>query len=145
MLRTILSRLAQKYVRLVHVRGASPEHGRAPGRDGIWNPQPLNPQHVREGSPVARVCEFGETSDRGMSFGAWDCTAGRFKWVYYVDEVITIIEGEAFVEINGVEEHLTAGSMFYFPFGTVAHWHVPEYIRKHFILRHPSQIAARLI
>ncbi len=141
MIRRILNVLTRIYVKRVHARGAEFAHGTLPPRDGEWEDQPLH--HIFEGEPVARAIEFGQSVDGGLSFGTWDCSAGRFQWAYFADEVITILEGEAFVVIDGKTEHLVPGSVFYFPFGTVAYWHVPEYIRKQYILRHPARLLKR--
>lgn len=138
-----MSMLARAYVKQVHARGARHVHRALPPREGPFEDQPLH--HIVEGTPTARAIEFGESADRGLSFGTWDSSAGRFQWYYFADEVITILEGEAFVEIDGKTEHLVPGSVFYFPFGTLADWHVPEYIRKQYILRHPARFLRRFI
>lgn len=143
MIRKVMSALARSWVKFVHVRGARAVHEPLPPREGVWEDQPLH--HIVEGAPVARAVEFGQSGDGGLSFGTWDCSAGRFQWYYFADEVITILEGEAFVVIDGKTEHLVAGSVIYFPFGTLADWHVPEYIRKQYILRHPARHLRRFI
>ena len=144
MIRRLFSKIARRYVRLVHVRDSHYRHYRAPERAGEWNPEPIPEAHVIEGAPEARSIEFGTSGDGGMTFGSWDCTAGRFKWYYGCDELISILEGEAYVQVDGHTEHLAPGSVFYFPLGTVAEWHVPEYIRKNFVLRHPAPLLKKL-
>lgn len=144
MIRRLIGRVARRYIRTVHGLRSRYRHDRAPNRDGEWYDEPIYGPHVLEGEPTARSREFGAADDGGMSFGAWDCTAGRFTWVYDCDEVISILEGEAFLKIEGATEHLVAGSVFYFPLGTVAEWHVPEYVRKHYVLRHPAPLVRKL-
>jgi uncharacterized cupin superfamily protein len=97
--------------------------------------QPIDPSWIKEGAPVARAITLSESADKTLTSGLWDCTAGKFKWIYAVDEIIHILEGEARVN-DGTRTHvLVPGSTVFFPVGIEAAWEVPKYVKKMFILR----------
>jgi uncharacterized protein len=106
---------------------------------------PINPAWVKEGSPTARAQFLTESADARIKSGVWDCTAGRFIWIFAFDEVVQILEGEVQVEANGQTRVLTAGSTAFFPYGLHTHWHVPKYVKKFFTQRHPSRRLGALL
>jgi hypothetical protein len=68
----------------------------------------------------------------------WDCTAGRFNWIYEVDETIYVIEGGVvIIDMEGTAHRLGAGDTIFFPAGTHAEWRVETYIRKVAFIRTP--------
>ena len=76
-----------------------------------------------------------------MTQGVWDCTAGKFTWNYTWDEFVFILEGEATViEQGGESKTFKAGDHVNFPAGLSATWHIPEYIKKTFVLRTPEPL-----
>ena len=88
-----------------------------------------------EGHPVARAHQVLH-GPAGLRGGFWDCTSGRFRWFYGVDEVIYVLEGEAHLTApDGTSHRIGAGEMFHFVQGTEWIWHVPTYIHKAFFLR----------
>lgn len=101
---------------------------------------PINPAWVKEGSPVARAQLLTQSADARIKSGVWDCTAGRFTWIFEFDEVVQILEGEVRVESNGETRVLRAGATAFFPYGLQTHWHVPKYVKKFFTQRHPSRV-----
>jgi uncharacterized cupin superfamily protein len=102
-------------------------------------PEPIDPSLIREGSPVARARRVADAADQTLSTGVWECTAGKFKWIYWFDEIVHIIEGEARVD-DGIKTHiLVPGTVVFFPYGLEAEWEVPKYIKKSFVLRAPQQ------
>lgn len=111
--------------------------------------QPIDPTWIKEGNPEARAVTLSESLDGTMTSGLWECTAGKFKYVYEVDEVVHILEGEAHVN-DGKKTHvLTPGTVVFFPCGLVADWEVPKYVKKVFILRaakrsFPRRVASAL-
>ncbi|MCA8925563.1 MAG: DUF861 domain-containing protein [Planctomycetes bacterium] len=145
MIRSILRRAVGKYTRTVHARGSRFHHATAPARDGAWSEQPIKSADVLEGAPRARAVEFAHTGDGGLVCGSWDCTAGSFRWYYGCDEVITILEGEAFVTVDGERAHLRPGSVVFFPLDAEALWEVPNYVRKQFVLRYPAPLLRRMV
>src|SRR4051812_49414986 len=54
--------------------------------------QPINPAWIEEGDPRARAFEAVRSADGSLVAGEWDCTAGRFHWIYSEDETVRILE-----------------------------------------------------
>jgi hypothetical protein len=115
---------------------------------GDLAPRPIDPSSIEQGCPVARCLTFAESENRDLWSGLWECSAGKFKWVYSGDEIVQILEGEVIVreEGTGVVHRLHVGDAAYFPVGLVAHWEVPSYVKKFFVLSVPrkSRFVARL-
>ncbi|MGH7280287.1 MAG: cupin domain-containing protein [Polyangiaceae bacterium] len=108
---------------------------------------PIEPRLITEGAPTARLLTLTESSDKLLSSGIWDCTAGKFKWVYELDEIVDILEGEVTVRdlSNGQLHRLRAGDGGFFPQGAITEWHVPHYVKKFFVVRaQETGIVARL-
>ncbi|WP_129976546.1 cupin domain-containing protein [Rhodococcus sp. Q1] len=104
---------------------------------------PINPAWIHEGAPVARSGQWATSADRTTTTHVWDCTAGRFDWHFGVDEIVHIVEGSVIVSSADSEPRtLRAGDAALFRAGTTALWEVPEYVRKHAVLRrHLSPVA----
>ena len=102
---------------------------------------PIAPEQIIAGDPVAKIWISSQTEDLKVTQGVWDCTAGDFTWDYDWDEFVLILEGEATIEeVGGETVTLRAGDFGHMPFGSKLKWHVPEYIRKTFILRTPEPL-----
>lgn len=99
---------------------------------------------ITEGAPRARTHCALQTPDGTLFTGEWDCSAGAFTWRYQEDEIIRILEGEAFIEIDGEFRRFGPGDTIFFPLGQSARWRVPKYVRKVFFIRHPGR-AVRLL
>jgi uncharacterized cupin superfamily protein len=100
--------------------------------------QPINPDWVLEGTPHARVSEWGESADGTTSHWTWDCTAGRFRWYYDVDESIVVIAGSVSIQLDGeAPVELSVGDAAYFPAGHWTTWQVDDYVRKQAVVRVP--------
>jgi uncharacterized cupin superfamily protein len=92
---------------------------------------PINPAWILEGAPVARNRLIAPSTDRFGWTMLWDCTAGKFNWHYSIDETVHIIEGGVTVtSSDGSIMTLQAGDIAYFPAGSIAQWHVENYVRK---------------
>jgi uncharacterized cupin superfamily protein len=91
---------------------------------------PINPHWIVEGAPVARSRKVGDSSDHSAWTMLWDCTAGKFHWIYKFDETVHVLEGEVTITVNGRANTLRAGDIAFFPAGAVARWHVENYVRK---------------
>jgi uncharacterized protein len=130
--------------RTLHSGGSQFEHANVADTSGL-ELLPINPVDVRQGSPVARAKRLNESGDGGMATGMWDCTAGRFRWMFHCDEVVHILEGEVTVQVDGKQHDLRAGSVAFFPIGTDSEWTVPRYVRKVYFHRHPSPMAKRAL
>jgi uncharacterized cupin superfamily protein len=96
---------------------------------------PLDPTWVIAGEPVARSLGLGQSADGLLTYGLWDCTAGKFKYVYGCDEIVHLLEGEVTIEQGGRTHTLRAGDVAYFPAGATAYWTVPHYVKKFCIFR----------
>jgi uncharacterized cupin superfamily protein len=107
-------------------------------RQANLNPSPIYPAWILEGNPVARNTVLSSSADGTASTLIWDCTAGRFNWIYDVDETIYVIEGGVVIkDPAGKACRLGAGDTIFFPAGARAEWHVEDYIRKIAFCRTP--------
>ena len=92
---------------------------------------PINPAWILEGNPRARNRMLWNSSDKTGFCMMWDCTAGKFNWIYDFDEVVHVIDGGVTVTgPNGVATTLAPGDVVLFPQGMTVHWHVERYVRK---------------
>ena len=99
---------------------------------------PIRPEWIIDGDPVARNCVISQSHDRMATTLVWDCTAGRFKWIYDVDETIHILEGAvSLTQIDGSIKRLQAGDVVFFPAGSSAMWQVHGHVRKLAFFRQP--------
>ena len=106
---------------------------------------PIPRSWIRDGEPVARNKRL--TGGDGLpSTVMWDCTAGRFDWIYEAEEVTHVLEGSVIVEdAAGVRKMLRAGDTYLFAAGTRYEWTVPNYIRKIAFSYSPLSPQMRLI
>jgi uncharacterized cupin superfamily protein len=102
--------------------------------------QPLDPTWIDEGQPRTRGTVQVRSDDGTIQSGEWDCSAGRFRWTYYEDEMVHILEGQAFIEVDGKMRSIETGDWVFFPLGRTVRWHVPQYVRKVFFIRHPNKV-----
>lgn len=98
----------------------------------------VTPSWILAGKPETRAQQLSRSKDRNSYTMVWDCTAGNFNWYYSLDETLVVLEGEAFIKSDGLEERrIGAGDVVFFPAGCSATWRVTNYIRKVAFLRHP--------
>jgi len=102
--------------------------------------EPINPEWIDEGAPKARGNCPIRSEDETIASGEWECTAGRFRWTYYSDEIIRILEGEALIEVDGSFRQIGPGDTVFFPLGQTVRWIVPKYVHKVFFKRRPSKV-----
>ena len=96
---------------------------------------------ILEGNPDAKIWIHAQSADKTVTHGVWQCNASRFNWVHEGDDFVALLEGEVLVTEEGGDAHtLRAGDFGHMPIGTKTKWHVPEYIRKTFILRTPEPL-----
>ena len=99
---------------------------------------PIRREWIIEGQPQARNQVLALSQDRMATTLVWDCTAGRFKWIYDTDETIHILEGAvSLTATDGSIKHLRAGDVVFFPAGSSATWEVHGYVRKLAFFRQP--------
>ena len=91
---------------------------------------PIDPRWIVEGTPAARNRLVAGSSDCSAWTMLWDCTAGKFHWIYKVDETVHVLEGAVTVTVGGNTNTLRTGDIAFFPAGTVALWQVDNYVRK---------------
>ena len=107
-------------------------------QDAPLSPAPIRREWVLEGAPAARNTVLARSADRTALTMLWDCTAGRFRWVYDQDETIHVIEGSATLTLSdGRIKTLGPGDVVFFPAGTSAIWEVGSYVRKFAVFREP--------
>jgi uncharacterized cupin superfamily protein len=107
---------------------------------GALSPRPIEHSCIEEGFPIARCTTFTQSPDARLSSGLWECTAGKFKVSFSLDEIVTILDGEVTVheDSEGRSYRLGVGDAAYFPLGLVTHWEVPRFVRKFFVVRVPG-------
>jgi uncharacterized cupin superfamily protein len=99
---------------------------------------PIRREWILDGEPVARNQVLALSEDRMATTLVWDCTAGRFRWLYDTDETIHILEGEVrLTGADGVTKRLGAGDVVFFPAGSSATWQIDRYVRKLAFFRQP--------
>jgi hypothetical protein len=102
-------------------------------------PGPIDASCIEEGEPVARCTTFTVSPDKRLSSGLWECTAGKFRVEFFLDEVVHILEGAVTVrEEDGAAKTLGPGDAAYFPLGLVTHWDVACFVKKLFVVRLPG-------
>jgi hypothetical protein len=102
--------------------------------------RPIDASCIEEGAPVARVVTLTESPDKRLSSGVWECSAGKFRVTYGLDEVVLVLDGGVTVREDGtgVCHTLGPGDAAYFPMGLVTHWDVRQFVRKFFVVRVPG-------
>ncbi|MBI2718378.1 MAG: DUF861 domain-containing protein [Rhizobiales bacterium] len=94
-------------------------------------PSPIEPSWIIEGQPVARNSVIAKSADRTSCTIVWDCTAGKFNWIYDIDETVHVVEGAVTVDDgHSPPRRLEPGSVAFFPAGSRAVWTVDKYVRK---------------
>jgi uncharacterized protein len=99
---------------------------------------PINPAWILSGDPVARATTLAVAEDNTLSCAIWECHAGSFKWIFGLDEIVQILEGEVVIEelnAGGTIHTLGPGDTALFPAGLSTHWTVPKYVKKFAIHR----------
>lgn len=95
------------------------------------NPSPINPDWIQAGNPEARKRVLERSSDALACTILWECTAGKFEWLYDIDETIYILEGNVIVSDEHTQpRRLGPGDVIFFPSGSRANWHVENHVRK---------------
>jgi uncharacterized protein len=102
----------------------------------VLEPEPIPPDWIVSGAPVARCKKMVRSPDRTSHIVVWDCTPGSFRWYYDMDEAIIVISGEAFmINDKGEERRFGPGDLGFFPAGTSCTWRITETLRKVGVLR----------
>jgi uncharacterized cupin superfamily protein len=100
-------------------------------------PAPIDPTWILDGAPQARMAEIFRSADGASTCIAWDCTAGKFRWYFGVDETVHVLEGSVEVTAeDGTVRVLKPGDVAFFASGTWATWRIDTYVRKLAYCRH---------
>jgi uncharacterized cupin superfamily protein len=77
------------------------------------------------------------SGDGELNTALWECSAGKFKWHFFCDEVVHILDGEVRVsEEDGSNERvLKPGDVAYFHVGMITIWDVKTFVRKLAVMR----------
>ena len=96
---------------------------------------------VLEGTPDARGAVISRSDDSRIIRGVWECTPGRFNWVFNYDETLVVVSGRATVELDtGEHLELEPGVMAFFGRGHDSTWTVHETLRKGFHADSPEPL-----
>ena len=108
------------------------------GEPHVLKPLPIRAEWILEGNPLAQAKVLSTSSDRTAKTVIWDCTAGRFNWIYDIDETIYVLEGSVLIkDQTGNSRRVAAGETIFFRAGSQAEWTVEGYIRKIAFFRTP--------
>lgn len=102
-------------------------------RENSWVVTELN---VTAGAPQSRYCLHA--CAKRISTGQWSCTAGEFDWTYDGDEIVSILEGSAYLTYEGRTRLVSAGDTVHFTPQTIVHWRIEEYVRKFWVIHSPT-------
>jgi uncharacterized cupin superfamily protein len=92
---------------------------------------PIEPSWVLEGQPRARSGCHSTNTDGWAATHVWECSGGRFRWHFGVEETVLILDGEVRVtDAQGRVQWLVPGMVAYFPVGSWWEWHIPQHVRK---------------
>lgn len=111
---------------------------------------PIEPAWVLAGAPRARSGCHSTNTDGWAATHVWECSAGRFRWHFGVEETVLVLDGEVLVtDAAGRTERLAPGTLAYFPAGSWWVWDVPVHVRKLSFNRRsvpwPARVVGRLL
>lgn len=99
---------------------------------------------VLEGNPKQSGREDFASPDGAFSAGVWECTKGRFRITYPMDEIATLLKGKLVItDDNGRKTTLQAGDSFFVARGETLTWNIVEPVRKSYFLYMPPAKAAK--
>jgi uncharacterized protein len=94
-------------------------------------PAPIRPEWILSGAPVARSAELSRSRDGTANTVVWDCTDGRFEWIFDVDETIHVLAGAVTIETDTMAPtRFGPGDVVFFPDGARTRWEVHGHLRK---------------
>ena len=107
-----------------------------PERSGLAFWGNCESEDVVAGDPVETGHEFFSDSTGQLTSGVWECTAYTANVeAYPVDEFCYILDGTVTItESAGRAETFTAGDCFVIPKGLKFTWHMPETVRKFYVI-----------
>ncbi len=102
-------------------------------------PAPIPLSWIIEGHPRTEAAEIAHTDDGSTKVYVWQTSAARFNWFYESDEIVSVLDGEVFVDdhVHGTRR-LGPGDVAFFPAGASTTWRVPDHLRKIATLKRPA-------
>ena len=101
-------------------------------------PAPIPPSWILEGHPKTEAAEIAHSDDGTTRVYLWQTSAARFRWFHASDEIVSVVDGEVFIEDHGNgTRRLGPGDVAFFPAGTTTTWRVPDHLRKIATLKRP--------
>jgi uncharacterized cupin superfamily protein len=83
----------------------------------------------------------GQAATPDVSTGIWSCDGpATFEWTFWDDERVYILDGSVTIDYKGNQFTLKPGDTAFFLSGTKAVWHVPNYVKKTFVLEKPNRL-----
>ncbi len=115
--------------------------------------KPIDPVWLLDGerpsgeAPLTEAATLAANDDATVAVYLWQTTRARYRWEHASDEVVTVVDGEAFlsdhdVGSGGIERRLGPGDVAFFPAGSRSTWRVPVRLRKVSTLIRPLPRAA---
>jgi uncharacterized protein len=102
-------------------------------------PMTVNPSWIKSGTPHFRSAIYTSSLDGKESTGVWECDGPTtFEWHFGHDETVYILEGTVEIEYLRNKIILNPGDSAVFHAGTEAVWHIPEHLKKIFVLHEPG-------
>jgi uncharacterized protein len=109
-------------------------------------PSPIEPSWIIEGNPVAEASLLSQSTDGQACTLVWQCSQGRFNWIYDCDETILILEGSIVLENEAMPPtRYGPGDVIYFKEGAHAKWHVENHVRKLAFCRKSEPVLLRFV
>jgi len=104
-------------------------------------PQKISPDWIKSGTPIFLTGRYAESPDQRASSGVWSCEGpATFEWQFDCDETVLILDGRVEIDYLGEKFALEPGGTALFYAGTRAVWHVPQYVRKTYMIHYPNYI-----
>lgn len=102
-------------------------------------PAPIPASWVLEGHPRTDAAEIAHSDDGSTKVYVWQTSAARFDWFYQSDEIVSVLDGEVYIDdhVHGTRR-LRPGDVAFFPAGARTTWRVPDHLRKIATLKSPT-------
>ncbi len=112
----------------------------APGGAGLSAAEPIEPESIIEGTPTPSDYNYFTNDTEQLHVGVWECTPGTLRLDSHpVDEYCFIISGSVVItDENRHAETFKAGECFVIPKGFKGTWHMPETVRKYYVIFEPQ-------
>lgn len=96
-----------------------------------------------DGQPRQSGREDFASPDGRFSAGIWECTKGRFRIIYPMDEIATLLKGRLVItDEAGRRSTLGPGDSFFVAAGETLTWDIIEPVRKsYFLYMRPARAA----